>query len=245
MILPFRDDDRDLFRPAVVTWWLLGLNVLAFLWQQVDPSVGERWGAVPYELTRGVDLNGFYAVGGGILRLGESPSPVWWTMISSMFLHGSWGHLGGNLLYLWIFGDNVEHRFGAVRFLVFYLVSGLVAVMAHVMMVPGSVVPMVGASGAISGVLGAYLVLFPKNRIDVIVFLTVVSLPAVVVIGVWGMIQVFSGWSEMGRAGSGGGVAYAAHVGGLLAGVVMGLLVRWGMKEEPRSPFQEFRGRWH
>jgi len=145
-------------------------------------------------------------------------------------------HLAGNMLYLWIFGDNVEHRFGHVAFLAFYLVSGLIASLAQISMDPDGVIPNLGASGAIFGVLGAYLVLFPRNRVNVIVVYMVVSLPAFVVIGGWAVLQVFYTFgSIVETAPSAGGVAYMAHVGGLAAGVVMGFVARTMLEQEPDS----------
>jgi membrane associated rhomboid family serine protease len=153
-------------------------------------------------------------------------------------MHGGWGHLGGNLLYLWIFGDNVEHRFGGLKFLAFYLVSGIVATFAQIATDPAGVIPNLGASGAISGVLGAYLVLFPRNRVNAVFFFRIVSLPAVFVLGMWGLMQVVSGAGSLAAEQGGGGVAYAAHIGGFIAGLVMGLVSRVGMKTEPDSVFR-------
>src|SRR5690606_38565516 len=121
------------------------------------------------------------------------PNPIQLTILSAMFMHGGWLHLGGNMLYLWIFGDNVEHRVGAWKFLAFYLVSGIVATFAQIAVHPEAVIPNLGASGAISGVLGAYLVLFPRNRVNAVFFFRIVSLPAVVVIGFWALLQVIDG----------------------------------------------------
>jgi membrane associated rhomboid family serine protease len=145
----------------------------------------------------------------------------WEALLTSMFLHGSWLHLIGNLWFLWIFGNNVEDSMGHVRFLVFYLVTGVSAALAHVLVDPASTVPMVGASGAISGVMGAYLVLYPRARVDtlfwVIVFVRVIPLPALVILGYWFFIQMASA----GAPAAGGGVAYAAHVGGFMAGLIL------------------------
>ncbi|RYD31481.1 MAG: rhomboid family intramembrane serine protease, partial [Verrucomicrobiaceae bacterium] len=142
-------------------------------------------------------------------------------------------------LYLWIFGDNLEHRFGAFRFLFFYLVSGLVGTMAHIALAPDSVIPMLGASGAISGILGAYIVLFPWNKVNAIFFYRIVTLPAILVIGVWAGMQVLGGWGTLAKAGASGGVAYAAHIGGFVAGAAVGLFSRLLMKNEPDSVFHQ------
>ena len=143
-------------------------------------------------------------------------------------------HIGG-MLYLWIFGDNVEHRFGSVWFVVFYLASGLVATLAQVVLGPESVIPNLGASGAISGVMGAYLVLFPKNKVNAVFLFRMISVPAVVVLGMWIAMQLFSGYGTVGQNSQTGGVAYAAHIGGFVAGAVFGLVARLMMKKEPES----------
>ena len=139
-----------------------------------------------------------------------------------MFLHGGWMHLGGNMLYLWIFGDNLEKVMGAVRFAIFYLVCGLAASFAHIIFGPGSTVPAVGASGAISGVLGGYLVLFPQNRVRVLTRGGIAHVPAIVVLGFWIVIQLLNGVGSMATTSeTGGGVAYMAHIGGFVAGLVL------------------------
>ena len=174
-------------------------------------------GAIPAEVT---GRAGAWAAGpcvpGGLSR---------GALLTSMFLHGSWLHLVGNLWFLWIFGNNVEDSMGHLRFLVFYVLTGVLAALAHVLVDPASTVPMVGASGAISGVMGAYLVLYPRARVDtlfwIIVFVRVIPLPAWVILGYWFFIQLVST-----GAGGGGGVAYAAHVGGFAAGVVLVKLFR-------------------
>ena len=153
-----------------------------------------------------------------------------------MFMHGGWMHLGGNLLFLYIFGDNVEHRFGSLRFLLLYFVSGLVASLAQVFVDAESVIPTLGASGAISGVMGAYLVLFPHNRVyAVLLFFLIISVPAYVVLVAWAVMQFFSGIGSISEVGQTGGVAYAAHIGGFVAGVLIALVMRSRLKEEPES----------
>ena len=143
------------------------------------------------------------------------------TALTSMFMHGSWAHLLGNMLFLWIFGDNVEHAMGSIRFLIFYLLCGIAATLAHILMGPSSEIPSLGASGAISGVLGAYIVLFPKARVRVLVFRMITYMPAVAVIGMWIVLQFINGIGAMAQTEETGGVAYAAHVGGFLAGLAM------------------------
>lgn len=157
--------------------------------------------------------------------LQRSPSPVWVTLITSMFMHGGWAHLGGNLLYLWVFGDNLENRMGHLRYLSFYLLTGIIASLAHVFTTfifgQDMLTPSLGASGAISGVLGGYISLFPKRRVTVLALWFFLRVPAVIVLGLWILLQVISGFGALGEAAAGGGVAYAAHIGGFIAGVLL------------------------
>ena len=175
-------------------------------------------GAIPAEITGA-------GGGGGPCRLGGL---TWQALLTSMFLHGSWMHLIGNVWFLWIFGNNIEDSMGHLRFLAFYLLTGVLAAAAHIVSDPSSTIPMVGASGAISGVMGAYLVLYPRARIDtffwIIVVIRVVPLPAWVMLGYWMLIQL-SGSFVTSIAG-GGGIAYGAHIGGFLAGLVLVLFFR-------------------
>lgn len=246
MLFPISDDDRHLTRPALVTLALVAANVLVFVYQLATPAFTYGWSVVPDELTTGVDL-----VNARPLpdedpaaevrtpqdipqRPGPGPVPLLYlTVLSAMFMHGGFMHLGSNLLYLWIFGDNVEHRFGAAPFLLFYLGSGVAATLAQVALDPDSLVPNLGASGAISGVLGAYLVLFPRNRVNVILFYFVTAVPAFVVLGLWIVMQFVSGWGAIAATEQTGGVAYGAHVGGFLAGVALALLMRNRLRPVP------------
>jgi membrane associated rhomboid family serine protease len=209
-------DERVPGGPApVVTFGLIALNVAAFLVELSQPSEAalqsfiQAWGVVPREYTAMQDLPP------GI------PLPFWSTLLTSMFLHGGWMHLGGNMLYLWIFGDNLEKVMGAARFAAFYVVCGLAASFAHIVFGPGSSIPAVGASGAISGVLGGYLVLFPRNRVRVLTRGGVAHVPAVVVLGLWILIQFINGVGSMAQTSETGGVAYMAHIGGFVAGLVL------------------------
>jgi membrane associated rhomboid family serine protease len=227
MLFPISDDNRV----------FLGANVLVFLYQLSNPAFTYGWSVVPAEIVNGIDFIEpvLISVGGESLPVPQEPgpTPIYLTLISSMFMHGGWGHIGGNMLYLWIFGDNVEHRFGHVRFIIFYLVSGLVASAAQIATDPQSVIPNLGASGAIAGVLGAYVVLFPHNRVNAIFFYQIISIPAFVVLGMWAVTQLISGYGSIAVTEQTGGVAYMAHVGGFVAGVVMGFICRFTMKEEP------------
>lgn len=242
MFFPISDDDRHLMKPAYVSITLLVMNVALFLYQLANPAFTYGWSVVPMEITSGVDMVGPYYLGDTVLQQKiehfAGPSPIYLTLLSSMFMHGSWMHLGGNLLYLWIFGDNVEHRFGSLWFLVFYLASGLLASAAQIALGPESIIPNLGASGAISGILGAYLVLFPRNKVNAIFFFRVISVPAIVVLGMWIALQVFQGAGSLQNAGESGGVAYGAHIGGFAAGLAFGLLARLTMREEPETVFK-------
>ncbi len=233
MLFPISDDDRRLDGPAFVTWALLALNVLVYVVFQglgADTAFTYGYSVVPLELTTGTDLTWPTTVGmaGQQVSIPHAPGPVpiHLTVLTAMFMHGGLGHLGGNLLYLWIFGDNVEHRFGALPFLAFYLVSGVAATVAQIALDPDSVIPNLGASGAISGVLGAYLVLFPKNRVFALFFFRVVAIPAVLALGLWIALQFVNGLGAFAATEQTGGVAYGAHVGGFAAGVVLALILR-------------------
>jgi membrane associated rhomboid family serine protease len=224
-MFPIGDERVQGGPPVMVTFGLIALNVLAFLVELAQPSEGalqsfiQAWGVVPREYSLVQDLPP------------TIPLPFWSTLLTSMFLHGGWMHLGGNMLYLWIFGDNLEKVMGAVRFLIFYLVCGLAASSAHIIFGLGSTIPAVGASGAISGVLGGYLVLFPRNRIRVLTRGGIASVPAIAVLGFWILIQLFNGIGSMAATTETGGVAYMAHIGGFVAGLVLVKLMA-----SPRRP---------
>lgn len=230
MIFPISDDDRHLMHPAWVTILLLGANGAVFLWQLLNPEFTYGWSVIPAEITSGRDLVDPVVIASGdrqvIIPQAPGPVPIQLTVLSAMFMHGGWAHIGGNMLYLWIFGDNVEHRFGALPFLAFYLVSGVAATVAQIALDPDSVIPNLGASGAISGVLGAYLVLFPKNRVFALFFFRVVAIPAVLALGLWIALQFVNGLGAFAATEQTGGVAYGAHVGGFAAGVVLALILR-------------------
>jgi membrane associated rhomboid family serine protease len=214
-MLPIGDDRYGDSSPALVTLGLVALNVLAFVVELTQPSAGalqsfiQAWGVVPREYAAGQDL------------APQIPLPFWSTLFTSMFLHGGWAHLGGNMLYLWIFGDNLEKAMGTLRFLLFYLACGVGAGLAHVLFNSGSSVPTVGASGAISGILGGYLMLFPHNRVRVLTRSGVAALPAAYMLGVWILIQLASSVGSITQTDEGGGVAYLAHVGGFVVGLVL------------------------
>lgn len=209
-MLPIGDDNSLRRITPLVTYALIALNVVFFL---VEMSGGEpfilRWAFVPSR---------FLADPAGDLP----------TLFTAMFMHAGWLHLAGNMLYLWIFGDNVEDRFGHGRFLAFYLLSGLAATFAQLGFSADSAVPNLGASGAVAGVLGAYLLLYPRGQVRVMMGRGVVPMPALVVIGLWFVLQLFSGIGSVTSTADdqGGGVAYMAHVGGFVAGFLLTFLLR-------------------
>jgi membrane associated rhomboid family serine protease len=217
-VIPLKDDIPTR-RTPILTLLLIAANVIVyFLVEQGLWSLGEtgnervvEYGAIPEEITEGENLPG------------SEESPFWITIFSSMFLHGSLLHLGGNMLFLWIFGNNIEDSMGRLTFLGFYLLGGLAALGLHVLSDPDSAVPVVGASGAIAGVLGAYARLYPRARVVtlvfIIIFFTVVTLPALLVLGLWFLLQLLPAFAEPVDA-AGGGVAYFAHIGGFLFGLI-------------------------
>lgn len=207
-MLPIGDDNSSERTLPIVTYALIALNVLFFF---VELSGGDafvkEWALVPR-------------------RFLAHPAADLPTLFTSMFMHGGWLHLGGNMLYLWIFGDNVEDRLGHGTFAIFYFVCGIAATFAQLMVGPGSNVPNLGASGAIAGVLGSYLLLFPQGRVRVLQNQQVMQMPALLVIGFWFVLQLFSGIGSISSAADTGGVAYMAHVGGFAAGCVLTLVLR-------------------
>lgn len=239
MLFPISDDDREVTTTAFVTYSLVAVNVLFFLVQMSNPEFTYGWSVIPREITTGVDLiepQIMVSQGQVPVEIPQAPGPpfIWLTLITSMFMHGGFGHIAGNMLYLWIFGNNVEHRFGHVWFLVFYLLAGLVGSAAQIALSPSSVVPNLGASGAIAGVMGAYLVLFPYNRVNAVFLYNVITVPAIFVLGMWIAMQLVSSVGSIAETSSStGGVAYMAHVGGFIAGASAAILCRMQLREEP------------
>jgi membrane associated rhomboid family serine protease len=213
-MIPIGDDRHEGGPAPLLTWALVALNVAAFFLELSQPSGAlqsfvQAWGVVPREYSAGRDL------------APQIPLPFWTTLVTSMFLHGGWGHLLGNMLYLWIFGDNIEKRVGHLRFLLFYLLCGLAAGLGHIAFNSQSNVPTVGASGAISGVLGGYLLLFPHNRVRVLTGFGVATVPAMFMLGMWILIQFVNGFGSVARTDETGGVAYIAHIAGFVAGLAL------------------------
>jgi rhomboid family protein len=224
-VIPLRDRNPTR-RTPVVTFALIAACLAAFAVElSVTASGGDaalerffkQWAAVPADITTA-------------LEAGNYVSQAMLGMITSMFLHGGWLHLLGNMLFLWIFGNNVEDRLGRIPFLLFYLVGGIAAALTQVVIDPHSAIPLVGASGAIAAALGAYIILFPGARILSLVFLgffyQLLEVPAVVILGFWFLLQLVNGFAAFGAETAQGGVAFFAHIGGFALGVVVGLLLR-------------------
>ena len=236
MVMPLGDDDLDRRTVPVVTYALIAVNILVWL---LELSQGEKfingYSTVPFEITHNTDLVGIQSIQAGgesiAIHLYSGPTPIYLTLLFSMFMHASWLHIGGNMLYLWIFGDNIEDRIGHAKFLVFYLICGLAASAAEIVFQANSKIPSLGASGAIAGVLGAYLILFPKRQVRVLVARQIVNMPAFMVLGLWILLQIYSQISVAG--GQQGGVAYMAHIGGFIAGVA--LIFLFGGRRAPAA----------
>ncbi len=207
-MFPIGDDDTARRTVPLVTYALIALNVLFFFLELSggDAFIG-KWAFVPS-------------------RFLANPFGDFLTLFTSMFMNAGWAHLGGNMLYLWIFGDNVEDRFGHMKFTIFYLLCGLAATFAQLAFSLGSNVPNLGASGAIAGVLGAYILLFPHGKVSVLQGQRVIQVPALIVIGIWFVLQFFSGIGSIANTAQTGGVAYFAHIGGFLAGFALTFLFR-------------------
>jgi membrane associated rhomboid family serine protease len=234
-MFPIGDDNSNITTPAIVTMILIAANVLVFVLFQGMGS-NEKFtyalSTVPQEVVTGKDVAGQVRIvdpitkdTAGTIQLEETPIPVYLTLLTSMFMHGGWMHLLGNMWFLWIFGDNLEHAMGHLKFLVFYLVCGVVAGLAHVWMTASfggnPFIPSLGASGAISGVLAGYMVLFPQRQVRVLMFRIITAVPAYVALGLWFGFQLISGMGILGDDSQTGGVAYAAHIGGFIAGLLL------------------------
>jgi len=216
-MLPIGDDDSDRRFAPFINYALIAINILVFVFLQGmggNEKFTYAFSTVPAEILTGKDITA------GVLE--PTQVPVYFTLITSMFMHGGWAHLLGNMLFLWVFGDNIENRIGHMRYLIFYLVCGIIASLSHVF-VSGSdsLIPSLGASGAISGVLGGYLLLFPSRRVRVIMGRGITTVPAFVALGIWIVFQVISQMGVLGGDQGGGGVAYAAHIGGFVAGLAL------------------------
>jgi membrane associated rhomboid family serine protease len=221
-MFPISDENRRDHITPVINYLLIAINVAVFLYQIQLGSEGaiqefiNRYGVIPLEIAGRQDL---------------------YTLLTSMFIHGGWAHIIGNMLFLWVFGDNVEDAFGHVGYLVFYLLTGLAASAAHIILNPGSQIPSVGASGAISGVLGAYLIFFGSNPIRVLIFWFVTVVPAWVMIGLWAVQQFMATYGSIAHTDqTTGGVAYAAHAGGFVAGLLVAVVLRGSVGRPEQRP---------
>lgn len=231
-MFPLRDDNPHFLTPYA-TYGIVALNVLAWIFLQGlggEPALARsvcQLGLIPGDLLGTLAPGTAFPIGPGV-SCALTGQNSWHTLLTSMFMHGGWFHLIGNIWFLWIFGNNVEDSMGHGRFCVFYLLCGIAAAMAQVMMDPRSGVPMVGASGAIGGVMGAYIVLYPRVHVHMLVvlgfFVTTIAVPAVLMLGYWFALQLLGGVTSAGAAG--GGVAFAAHVGGFVAGALLVFLFR-------------------
>lgn len=246
-MIPIGDEDTG--RPGVpyVNLAIIAINVLVFLYQLVDPNFTNGYSAVPAEITSGTDIVGQLQIntpdGAFVIDEAAGPNPIWLTLLTSMFMHGGWLHIGGNMLFLFIFGDNIEKAYGHIKYVAFYLICGIIAGLAHVWSQPDSIIPSLGASGAISGVMAGYLVLFPTNRVKVLLTLGVallrpIMVPAVVMIGVWALLQFVNGIGSIAVTDQTSGVAYWAHIGGFIAGAVITFLARPFLDRGTPAPTQ-------
>ena len=236
MLFPIGDDNRDRRIRPLINYLLVLINILVFVFLQdfgANDKFTYAYSTVPEEILTGKDLitsDKVYEnpVSGERYKMpGLQPTPgiVYETLITSLFMHGGIAHILGNMIFLLVFGDNIENRIGHFRYLIFYLVCGVLASLAHVFttaILNGNLlVPTLGASGAISGVLGAYMLLYPKRRVKVIIFYFITDVPAILAIGLWFVFQLISGAGLLNGGSQTGGVAYAAHIGGFIAGLVL------------------------
>jgi len=242
-MLPIGDQDEPGGLP-IVNIAIIAINILVFVLLQLpSDAFTMAYSAIPLEITTGQDL-----IGPTPIQLpdgttetivhADGPDPIWLTLFSSMFMHGGWAHLGGNMLFLFIFGDNVEKRLGSIMYIAFYLICGVIAAFTQIATNPQSIIPTLGASGAISGVLAGYLVYFPQNRVRVLVgFRYVTEVPALMMIGLWALLQLISGFGAIAVTDeTAGGVAYWAHIGGFVAGLILAFVLR-AFGRGPTRPF--------
>lgn len=226
-MIPLKDDIKSRSFP-ILTYMIIGLNILVFFYQFAFTNSDHFirvYGTIPYEIINNTDLQPL------------SVFPVYFNLIFSMFIHGGFLHILGNMLFLWVFGDNVEDAFGKINYLLFYIVAGLAGSLLHILVDPHSKIPAVGASGAISGVMGAYAILYPKAKVLALVpiffFLRIMYLPAFAFIGIWFFFQLIYAASA---GASGGGVAWFAHIGGFVIGIIFALAI--GRKHRRRQVWQ-------
>jgi membrane associated rhomboid family serine protease len=230
-MFPLGDDNSGRTTTPIVNYVLIAINILVFVFLQglgSNDKFTYAYATVPQEIVTGRDVDKPVVIqdplsGEPVGRIDLQPTPisVYITLLTSMFMHGGIAHIFGNMLFLFIFGDNLEDRIGHVRYLAFYLLCGIIASLAHVLLNMNSYIPSLGASGAISGVLGGYILLYPRNRVRVLLFNIFTQVPAYVALGLWFVFQLVSGLGFLGGGSQVDGVAYAAHVGGFVAGLAL------------------------
>jgi membrane associated rhomboid family serine protease len=245
-MFPIGDDNTGRIRTPYFTWLLIAANIAVFVLLQ-GLGTNERFtyafSTVPAEIVTGRDVDRPVTIQdpvsgevAGTVDLEPTPIPVYLTLLTSMFMHGGIAHIFGNMLYLWIFGDNIEDELGHARYLLFYLACGIISGLAHVfttVVFKGNpYIPALGASGAISGVLGGYMVLHPRRRVRVIMLRTIQEVPAIWAIGIWFAFQLISGLGMLGAGSQAGGVAYGAHIGGFIAGLILIKIFALGSRHE-------------
>jgi len=257
MLFPIADDNTNRRTTPVVNYVLILLNIFVFVFLQglgSNEKFTYAYSTVPGEIitgrdivTRPVAVENFTGQRMEMPGLQPTPIPVWLTLITSMFMHGGIAHIFGNMLFLFIFGDNIEDRLGHIRYLLFYLVCGIIAGLSHVFATAAFasdasslLVPSLGASGAISGVLGGYILLYPTNRVVVLLGWFATPMPAFLAIGLWFVFQLISGLGVLGSGSQAGGVAYAAHIGGFIAGLILIKIFALGRRPPDRYYEREF-----
>ena len=226
-MFPIGDDNSDIIITPYVNYAFIGINILVFVFLQGfggNDVFTYSFSLVPKEITTGVDLTGIQVINdtlsGQTAQIPNYAAPlgVYFNLLSSMFMHGGISHIFGNMLFLWIFGDNIENLIGHFRYAIFYVVCGFAAAFGQILMGPDSIIPMLGASGAISGVLGGYMLLFPTRRVRALLFNIYTTIPAYIALGIWIGYQILQGYFTPSGTG---GVAYAAHIGGFIAGLAL------------------------
>ncbi len=243
-MIPVGDDSHPRGGLPLVNLVIIAVNLAVFILVQLpSEAFTMAYSAIPKEILTGTDLVGPAPIqlpDGSVETIvhAPGPSPIWLTLVTSTFMHGGWMHLLGNMLFLYVFGDNVEAAFGSLVYLGFYLVVGVLASLAHVLTNANSIIPSLGASGAISGVLAAYLVLFPQNPVRVLVLFRFIpftyTVPALVMIGLWALFQFINGFAAITPSEETSGVAYMAHIGGFVAGFVLTFLAKPFVSTRPR-----------
>ncbi len=241
-MFPLGDDNTDRVITPYVNYLFIGINILVFVLLQGlggNEVFTYAFSLVPKEITTGIDIAStqIIRVGEQTAQINHQPAPigVYFNFLSSMFMHGDIMHIFGNMLFLWVFGDNIENLIGHIRYAIFYIVCGIAAAFGQILMGPDSIIPMLGASGAISGILGGYLLLFPTRRVRALIFHIFTTVPAYVALGLWIGYQILLGY--LSPAGE-GGVAYAAHIGGFIAGLALIKIFAIGTKAQDVKPLR-------